>query len=267
MGNDHAAENNGRPERPPQPQKAYEDLDFLHSSDARVLRVVAELLEPQFRLRREGIEDTIVFFGSSRVPARAGETNHPGLAALSRYYTEARLLAQRLTEWNRARPGTRQFVVCSGGGPGIMEAANRGAMDAGGLSIGFGISIPHEQETNDFVTPRLAFDFHYFFIRKFWFVYNAKALVFFPGGFGTMDELMEVLTLVQTEKVRKPMGIVLYGREFWDTILHFDAMVRHGVIAEADRRFITFADTVDDAFETICAFLEKNYGPTLLREP
>ena len=244
---------------PQPPFKAYEDLAFLQSPDARLLRVLAELMEPSYRLEREGIEDTIVFFGSARV-SDADDSLLPGS------YDAARDLAKRLTEWSHARPGSREFVVCSGGGPGIMEAANRGAQDAGGKSIGLGIAIPHEQSTNDYVTPDLAFLFHYFFLRKFWFVYNAKALVFFPGGFGTIDELMEVLTLVQTEKVRKPMGIVLYGSEFWRSVLDFDAMVEHGVISPEDRDIFVYSDDVDDAFASICAFLEENYGPTLLVE-
>jgi uncharacterized protein (TIGR00730 family) len=257
------------PPGPRRPLEAYEDVAFLRSPDARTIRVVAELLEPQFRLRREGIEDTIVFFGSARIPDPSGPRGvdpHPGLARLAHYYDEARRLAEQLTRWSDERPGSRRFVVCSGGGPGVMEAANRGAADAGGASIGLGITIPEEQSTNAYVTPDLAFLFHYFFLRKFWFVYNAKALVFFPGGYGTMDELMEVLTLVQTRKVRKPMGIVLYGSDYWRSVLNFDAMVDAGVISPADRDLFVYADDVPQAFDVIRAFLEENYGPTLLVE-
>lgn len=248
------------------PHKAYEDLDFLNSADARVIRVIAELLEPHYRLQRHGIEDTIVFFGSARIPATEEDHAHAGLRELSRYYADARVLARRLTEWNQRHDGDREFVVCSGGGPGIMEAVNRGAEDAGGKSIGFGISLPDEQAINPYVTPDLAFEFHYFFVRKFWFVYNAKALVFFPGGFGTLDELMEVLTLVQTRKMRKRLGIVLYGSEFWRSVLDFDALVAHGVISPEDREELVFADSVDEAFTSVCSFLEQNYGASLLEE-
>ena len=180
----------------PAPHKAYEDFDFLNSSDARVIRVLAELLEPQFRLQRHGIRDTVVFFGSARIPGPGETPLQRGLVRLAQFYADARELARRLTLWNREHNGRREFVVCSGGGPGIMQAVNQGAADAEGKSIGYGISLPQEQSINPYVTPDLAFEFHYFFIRKYWFLYNAKALVFFPGGFGTLDELMEILTLV-----------------------------------------------------------------------
>ena len=259
------------PERPSTgPLKAYEDLDFLRSADARVIRVIAELLEPQFRFERHGIEDTIVFFGSARIP-EAAPANDPnpaadGLAALTPYYDDARELARQLTQWSQDRPGERQFVVSSGGGPGIMEAANRGAVEAGGPTIGLGISLPFEPAGNPYLTPDLAFEFHYFFVRKFHFLYTAKAVVYFPGGFGTMDELMELLTLIQTQKVRKRMGVVLYGRSFWDSVIDFDAMVAHGVISPEDRDLFVFADDVDSAFAQICGFLEENYGESLLEQ-
>ena len=252
--------------RPDGPLKAYEDLYFLRSADARVIRVIAELLEPQFRLERQGIEDTIVFFGSARIPADANDTDHAGLAKLTAYYDDARVLARRLTEWSRGRPDDRKFVVSSGGGPGIMEAANRGAADAGGPTIGLGISIPFEKSTNEFVSPELAFEFHYFFVRKFHFIYTAKAVVYFPGGFGTLDEFMELMTLIQTRKVRKRMGIVLYGKAFWESVIDFDAMVEHGVISREDRDLFVIADNVDEAFSRICSFLEENYGESLLEE-
>lgn len=248
------------------PLKAYEDLDFLRSADARVIRVMAELLEPQFRFERHGIEDTIVFFGSARISETSPPDDDSGLAHLSRYYNDARQLARRLTQWSHDRPGDREFVVSSGGGPGIMEAANRGAVEAGGPTIGLGISLPFEPATNAYLTPDLAFEFHYFFVRKFHFLYTAKAVVFFPGGFGTMDELMELLTLVQTQKVRKRMGIVLYGREYWNSILNFNAMVAHGVISPEDRELFVVADTVDEAFAQICGFLEENYGASLFEQ-
>ena len=247
------------------PRKAYEDLDFLRSADARVIRVIAELLEPQFRLQRQGIEDTIVFFGSARVPERAAVAK-PELVKLAPYYENARELAHRLTEWSRQRPGGRHFVVASGGGPGIMEAANRGAAEAGGPTIGMGISIPNEPSINAYVSPELAFEFHYFFVRKFHFLYTAKAVVFFPGGFGTMDELMELLTLIQTRKVRKRMGVVLYGKAYWESVINFDAMVEYGVISAEDRDLFVLVDDVDAAFARICGFLEENYGESLLEE-
>jgi uncharacterized protein (TIGR00730 family) len=248
------------------PLKAYEDLAFLRSSDARIIRVIAELMEPQFRLERKGITDTVVFFGSARMRANADTVEHPGLRALSRYYEDARELAYRITKWNQERPDDRQFVVCSGAGPGIMEAASRGARDAGGESIGFGISIAEEQGVNPYVTPELAWEFHYFFLRKFWFLYNAKALVYFPGGFGTMDEMMEALTLLQTQKIRKRMGMLLFGADYWNSVLNLDAMVEHGVISVEDRDLFIIVDDVDDAFTHICTFLEENYGPSLLDE-
>ena len=252
--------------RPNDRPKAYEDSEFLSSPQARTLRVLAELLEPRYRLEREGIEDTIVFFGSSRIQRPAEGSAHAGLASLAPMYEAARELAHRLTEWGRDFSDERRFVICTGGGPGVMEAANQGAAEAGGRSVGFAISLPHEEQLNRYVSAELAFDFHYFFIRKFWFVYNAKALVFFPGGFGTMDELMEVLTLVQTGKVRKKMGIVLYGREFWRKAIDFDALTEYGVISPEDRDLFVIVDDVDEAFEQVCSFLTANYGPSLLEE-
>lgn len=268
-GNSYEATDNGEPDAFAQaggPLKAYEDLAFLRSGDARIIRVIAELIEPQFRLERKGIKDTVVFFGSARMRADAAEVAHPGMRALSSYYEDARELAFRITKWNQERPDDRQFVVCSGAGPGIMEAASRGARDAGGESIGFGISIPEEQGVNAYVTPELAWEFHYFFLRKFWFLYNAKALVYFPGGFGTMDEMMEALTLLQTQKIRKRMGLLLFGADYWKSVLNLDAMVAHGVIAKEDRELFIIVDCVDDAFSHICTFLEENYGPSLLDE-
>ncbi len=249
------------------PRKAYEDLDFLRSAEARTIRVIAELLAPQYRLANHDIRDTIVFFGSARIPDPARAQDGPdNLARLASYYTDAQELARRLTEWSLQRPSASQFVVCSGGGPGIMEAANRGAQEAGGPTVGMGISIPCEPSTNTYVTPDLAFEFHYFFVRKFHFLYNAKALVFFPGGFGTIDEMMELLTLMQTQKVRKRMGVVLYGRGYWESVINFDAMVRHGVISAEDRDLFVAVESVDAAFIRICSFLEENYGGTLLEE-
>jgi uncharacterized protein (TIGR00730 family) len=254
------------PGRLPGPSRAYEDEAFLRSLDARTVRVLAELLQPQLHLRAHGITDTVVFFGSSRAPSpqpgAAPETPRQGLGA---YYDEARELSRRLTRWSGEGALGRRFVVCSGGGPGIMEAVARGAADAGGESIGFGIEIPGEP-LNEYVTPELAFIFHYFFMRKFWFVYNAKVFVFFPGGFGTIDELSEVLTLVQTGKLHKKVGIVLYGGEFWRSIINFEAMVERGVISAADLDLIRIAEDVEDAELQVQSFLLQNYGPTLLRD-
>src|SRR5918996_1380757 len=195
---------------------AYKNEAFLDSPDARILRIISEYLQPLSHFRDEKIHDTIVFFGSARLQ----ETGH-----LGRYYSEARELARLVTNWSDSLPDdTRRFVVCTGGGPGIMEAANRGARDAGGKTIGLNIGLPFEQWPNPYITPDLSFEFHYFFMRKFWFAYLAKALVVFPGGFGTLDEMFEILTLMQTEKLAKQIQIILYGTEYWDQILNLEPM-------------------------------------------
>ena len=217
--------------------KAYSDQEFLNSKDARALRILAEYLEPRSRFEKHGVEDTIVFFGSARF--KEG----------SRWYEAARQLAFRLTEWSKALPSKQgRFVVCSGGGPGIMEAANRGASEAKGKTVGLGISLPHEQHDNPWLTHELAFHFHYFFMRKFWFTYLAKAVIVFPGGFGTLDELMEVVTLVQTGKMTKPMPIVLFGNDYWSEVINFDALVKHGTISADDVKIMHRTDSVDDAY-------------------
>src|SRR5690349_1598284 len=219
------------------------DEAFLGTADARPLRLLAEYLEPLHQLRREGIHDTVVFFGSARVREDGPE---------GRYYQEARTLAHRLTAWSQGlHCGTNRFVVCSGGGPGIMEAANRGAADAKGKTIGLNIGLPFEQRPNPYITPELSFEFHYFFMRKFWFAYLAKALVVFPGGFGTLDELMELLTLTQTQKLAKKMSIVLYGSAYWKEIVNFDALVKHGVIAKEDLNLFRFADDPATALDIL----------------
>jgi uncharacterized protein (TIGR00730 family) len=230
---------------------AYRNQEFLDAPDARPLRLLSEYLYPLSHFRQEKISDTIVFFGS----ARTFEASASG-----RYYTEARQLAHRLTEWSDNLDEThRRFVVCTGGGPGIMEAANRGAAEAGGKTVGLNIGLPMEQRPNPFITPGLSFEFHYFFMRKFWFAYLAKALVVFPGGFGTLDELMEILTLTQTEKLVKKMVVVLYGTTFWKEILDFDALVRHGMIDERDLNLFQYADDVDTAFQILKDGLTKYY--------
>ena len=213
---------------------AYRNPGFLDSSDARPLRMLAEYLEPLKHFREEHVHDIVVFFGSARLRADG---------PLGKYYDEARTLARLVTEWSNDISGTeRRFVVCSGGGPGIMEAANRGAADAAGKTIGLNIGLPHEQRPNAFITPSLSFEFHYFFMRKFWFAYLARALVVFPGGFGTLDELGEILTLSQTGKLSRRIPIVLYGSAFWKEVLNFDALASYGLIDHEDLRLFRMAD-------------------------
>ena len=248
------------------PVRAYRDEEFLASSEGRPLRILAEYLEPRDRFAEFNIKDTILVFGSARLlprdeaerrldSAKAGAgdlARAEGDLRMSRYYEDTRELCFRLTEWSKGlKDSGRRFVICSGGGPGIMEAANRGASEAKGENVGLGISLPLEQGINPYVTRRLAFEFHYFFTRKFWFLYLAKALVIMPGGFGTLDELFEALTLIQTHKMRKKMPIVLYGREFWDEVVNFDALVKFGTISRADLDLFSVVDTVDDAFQLI----------------
>ncbi len=219
------------------------DDAFLHTPDARPLRLLAEYLQPLHHFRRERIHDTIVFFGSS-IASQDGP--------LGRYYREARELARRLTEWSCSLGGKRQrFVVCSGGGPGIMEAANRGARDAGGTTIGLNIGLPYEQRPNPYVTPSLSFEFEYFFMRKFWFAHLARAIVVFPGGLGTLNELTEHLMLLQTGKLKRPVFILLYGTSFWEEVLRFEALARYGVISPEDLRLFQTADDPDAAFRLL----------------
>ena len=262
--------------------KAYEDTRFLGSRDARPLRILAEYLEPLYRFQRHNVEDTIVFMGSARLRSeeaaraalaeaeRAGEGIEAAQTALSLsiYYEAARELARRLTTWSKKLGQAQQrFVVCTGGGPGIMEAANRGAAEAKGLSVGLTISIPDEEFENPYVTRELHFYFHYFFMRKFWFVYLAKAVVLFPGGFGTLDEMFEILTLVQTRKTRKRMPIVLFGTKYWDEVINFDALVKSGTISPGDLDIFHRTDSLDDAYDIITQGLTENAlaipGPVL----
>jgi uncharacterized protein (TIGR00730 family) len=222
---------------------AYLNEQFMNSPDARALRILAEFLEPLAHFRREKIRDTVVFFGSARL-----REDGP----LSEYYHDARELAKSLTEWaDQFTNGTYRFVVCSGGGPGIMEAANRGASEANGKTIGLNIGLPFEQFPNPYITPELSFEFHYFFMRKFWFAYLSKALVVFPGGFGTLDEMMEILTLVQTQKLAKKITVLLYGSKYWKEIINFDALVKHGMIAPEDLNLFQYADDPGTAFEIL----------------
>ena len=253
--------------------KAYEDVRFLESKDARALRMLAEYLEPLSRFKRYGVRDTIVFMGSARLMSREAaeaalahaKEAGSGLAAartaleLSNYYEAARELAHRLTSWSKKLDrNERRFVVCTGGGPGIMEAANRGASEARGLNIGLTISIPNEEFDNPYVSRELRFHFHYFFMRKFWFVYLAKAVVLFPGGFGTLDEFFEMLTLVQTRKMKKRMPIVLFGSKYWSDVLNFDALVKYGTISGGDPDLFHRTDSVDEAYNIITQGLTEN---------
>jgi uncharacterized protein (TIGR00730 family) len=245
--------------------KAYQDPDFLNSRDARALRILSEYLEPKSRFDHHKVDDTIVFMGSARIKSREaaeemlrkakGEKDRERAQMalrMSAYYEAARELASRLTKWSKELDHVeRRFVVCTGGGPGIMEAANRGAAEAKGLNVGLTISLPAEEFDNPYVTRELAFHFHYFFMRKFWFSYLAKAVIVFPGGYGTLDELFELLTLVQTRKMSKPMPIVLFGTEYWREVIDFDALARHGTIDAKDIELMHRTDSVDDAYEWI----------------
>ncbi len=261
---------NDRPFRIP---KAYRNEAFLNSRDARPLRILSEYLEPHERFEDQHIEDTIVFQGSARIPprdvaeaelaaARAGDGD-VGRAEMrlqmSRYYEDSRALARRLTEWSKGLKGSdRRFVVCTGGGPGIMEAGNRGASEARGMNVGLAISLPINEFANSYITKELAFEFHYFFMRKFWFTYLAKAIVVMPGGFGTLDELFEVLTLIQTLKIKKRMPIVLFGTTFWDEVIGFEALVKYGTIDRKDLDLFFRTDSVDDAFDFITRELTEH---------
>jgi uncharacterized protein (TIGR00730 family) len=273
---------------------AYENEEFLDSPDARMLRIMAEYQEPMARFRRERIQDTVVFFGSARFaaldvaqgqmqllensysselapdaeqPAQPGDNDASELKRkraetaieMAGYYEDARQLAYMLTDWAKGLPGRRRrFVVTSGGGPGIMEAANRGAFEAGGKTIGLNIALPFEQRPNPYITPALNFQFHYFFMRKFWFAYLAKALVVFPGGFGTLDEMFELLTLAQTHKMAKEMTIVIYGGDYWKGVINLELLAEKGAIAMKDKDLFRFADTPEAAFAILKAGLEKH---------
>jgi uncharacterized protein (TIGR00730 family) len=220
-------------DRPGKPL-AYKNEQFLDSDDARPLRILAEYLEPLHTFHREHVRDTIVFFGSARLTSEG---------PLGQYYDAARELARLVTTWSKSLPlHAHRYVVCTGGGGGIMEAANRGASEAGGKTIGLNIGLPHEQKPNAYITRELMFEFHYFFMRKLWFAHLARALVVFPGGFGTLDELMEILTLMQTRKLGRNIPVVLFGSSYWNEIINFDALVRHGMIDHEDLSLFQFAD-------------------------
>ncbi|MBK1645518.1 TIGR00730 family Rossman fold protein [Thiocapsa imhoffii] len=258
---------------------AYTDVDFLLRDEARPVRLQLELLKPELELQDQRIESTIVVFGSARIPdpdsaatqlaaAQAARASHPGDPACeaavlrcqraherARYYEEARRFA-RLVSAQEQNEHSRCFVIVTGGGPGIMEAANRGAADVDALSIGLSITLPHEQAPNAFITPELSFQFHYFALRKMHFLMRAKALVVFPGGFGTFDELFETLCLIQTKKIR-PMPVMLFGRTFWERVVDFEAMVEEGVISRSDLELFVYVETAAEAWERICAYYEQ----------
>ena len=265
------------------PVKAYQDVEFLNSSDGRSIRMLTEYLQPKSKFKKFKIMDTIVFFGSARFKSKRDalkeynsiKSTNPKQTEnfarklreaqfsldMSRYYEDAVELSKRLTEWSMNLETTaNRFIICTGGGPGIMEAANKGARKAGGYSIGLNISIPFEQFVNHYVTPDLSFEFHYFFMRKFWFAYLSKALVIFPGGFGTMDELFEILTLVQTEKIRKKLAVIIYDKKYWNKVLNFDALVEYGVISKSDLSLFSMCDTIDEAYDSIIRHLKKYYS-------
>src|SRR5579864_931405 len=262
---------------------AYQDPKFMDSVGARPVRIITEYLDPKYRLREEGVADTIVMFGSARIlpkdratlrlkSAQKAAARTKTAAAQSRvrmcrnalamahYYEEARELSRLITEWAMTfGDSPRRFVICSGGGPGIMEAANRGAADAGGKSVGLSIELPHEQAPNPYISNELSFNFHYFFMRKLWFAQIAKALIVFPGGFGTMDELWEMLTLMQTGKLPEHNLVLIYGRKYWDQVLNWKAMVRGGTISEHEFSLLRFSDTVEDAFLQVRTVLEQHH--------
>jgi uncharacterized protein (TIGR00730 family) len=263
--------------------KAYENLAFLKGAAGREMRILSEFIEPFSRFRKERITDTIVFFGSARVkPLKDAKVDLTLIERrikknkrsnkklfekyeklkvafqMSKYYEEAQKLSYLITSWAKTLNHGHRFVICSGGGPGIMEAANRGALKSGGKSIGLNISLPHEQLPNPFITEELNFEFHYFFMRKFWFMYLAKAMVIFPGGFGTMDEMMEVLTLLQSGKIQKNLTVVLYGPDYWTKIINFQEMIRLGVIAKDDMKIFKFCDSPEETYEYLKTEITKN---------
>ncbi|HLG42445.1 MAG TPA: LOG family protein [Planctomycetota bacterium] len=289
MGRDRIR--NGVAGHPARPVKAYRNPEFLESRNARMVRIMCEYLEPLSRLSKLKIYDTVVMFGSSRArPMAEARPEYDRAVAqlresrgsrkdfeakveklrgdveLARYYEEAAELSERLSRWAKTIGPGRRFVVASGGGPGIMEAANRGATErAGWISAGYSISLPMEEKPNRFISPELAFEFHYFFMRKFWFVYLASAVVIFPGGYGTMDELFEVLTLCYTRKIHRPLPLILYGRKYWDEVINFKAMVKWGVISPEALNLFHVCDTPDEAFAYLKGELLRHYRRPSLR--
>jgi uncharacterized protein (TIGR00730 family) len=270
----------------PKSAQSFEKSEFFKSPEARAMRILGEYLYPEKQFKFHSINNTIIFFGSARIRAdeefhhehalllahheRAATDEKPQIERqierlkkqwqLTRYYSEAQELARMLTEWSKKFPKSKRFTICSGGGPGIMEAANRGAYQAQGKSIGLNISLPFEQFPNPYITPDLNFEFHYFFMRKFWFAFMAKALIIFPGGFGTLDELMELLTLVQTRKINQKLPILIYGEQFWKNVLNFEYLAEMGMISESDLNLLTFVNSPGQAFTLLTRELEEIYG-------
>jgi uncharacterized protein (TIGR00730 family) len=268
----------------PTPVKAYQNEEFLLSPQARTLRVMAELTEPYHRFKKYGVRNTVVMFGSARtlpidraqkeledvkLAITKGEITPSEAKARLRlaeinlksapYYEACRELSKEMTEWSMSLPEWQRFFICSGGGPGIMEAANRGAKEAHGRSIGLGIALPFEQEHNPYVTPELDLEFHYFFVRKYWFLYLAKALVAFPGGFGTFDELFEMLTLIQTGKTKKYFPIILYGSDFWKRVTDFEVFHEWGMVSPEDRGLYIYVDSVKEARDHLIQIITDKY--------
>ncbi|MCF6268913.1 MAG: LOG family protein [Melioribacteraceae bacterium] len=262
--------------------RAYNNGEFLNSAGARELRILSEFIEPKLRFSKNKIVDTIVFFGSARIKsekeakARLRELKKSGkktsrkykeelvlaekMLVMSRYYEEAVELSKRLTEWSmKLSEQEKRFIVCSGGGPGIMEAANKGAKLAGGDSIGLNISIPFEQFGNKYLKAESTYEFHYFFMRKFWFVYLAKALIVFPGGFGTLDEFMEVITLMQTKKIKKNMKVIIYDEKFWREVINFDKLVEFGTVSKSDLKLFDICNSIDEVFIKVTEHFTKHY--------
>lgn len=245
-------------ERPP---LAFQNQEFLLSEEARPIRILSEYFYPLKRFREFGITDTIIFYGSARIPSPEQKENYKNskIIELIKYYEDARELAKRITLWSKniAKKYRRRFIICSGGGPGIMEASNRGAHDADGISIGLNIELPKEQFPNPFITKELNFDFHYFFTRKFWFLYYARILITFPGGYGTLDELFETLTLQQTKNIKNKIPVYLYGKNFWKRLIDFDYLVEYELISPEDKELFKIVDSVEEAYHEITSELEK----------
>ncbi len=243
------------------PPLAFENKEFLRDEEARPIRILSEYLYPLKRFKEFGITDTIIFFGSARIPSpeEARKYQYSKIKELIKYYDECRELSHRITLWSKniAKRYNRRFIVCSGGGPGIMEASNRGAYEANGISIGLNIELPKEQIPNPYITRELSFDFHYFFTRKYWFLYFARTLIAFPGGYGTLDELFETLTLRQTKNIKNNVPVFLYGRKFWERLIDFDFLVEYELISKEDIKLFQVVDSVDEAYNKIIYELEK----------
>ncbi len=285
----HDSENRVRVERA---QQAYNNPEFVNSPDGRIIRLISEYLYPERYLRKHEITGTIVFFGSARVLSeeaflmKLGDLNDKlasakekkrddigkkinrlmSLRHLTDIYTESVKLSEMLSNWSLTRPQDKNYFVMTGGGPGLMEAANRGAYRAGAPSIGLNISLPFEQQPNQYISPDLNFEFHYFFMRKFWFIHKAKAIIILPGGFGTLDEMMDILTLVQTTKITRPLPIVLYKKEFWQKTINFDYLIEMGMLEQEDIDIFKFCDTPEEAFDYVTKFLEKCEAPQAQEE-